>query len=204
MGAADCVVATIRHPDIEGAWDRDSALPKYTIGGLTGHLARAVLAPADYLQRPEPLGAAPVGPAEYFLQAAGDADPVESTEHQQVRARAGAEAEDGPQRLARRVERAAGDLRTKLNTLPEATVIEVFGTMAMRLDDYLITRVVEIVVHLDDLEASVHVDLPALPPGALDLTLATLFEIATARHGPKEMLRALARRERSETYPRAF
>lgn len=66
------------------------------------------------------------------------------------------------------------------------------------------TRLVEIVVHLDDLNHSIGSGLPELPGAAIDLTLATLFEIAVTRSGPNAMMRALSRAERITEFPRAF
>ena len=83
-------------------------------------------------------------------------------------------------------------------------ILEVFGGVTMRLSDYLVTRLVEIVVHLDDFEHSIEATLPKPPGPAVDLTLATLFEIAMVRDGPYNMLRALSRVERVERFPRAF
>jgi hypothetical protein len=74
----------------------------------------------------------------------------------------------------------------------------------MLLSDYLVTRLVEMVVHLDDLAHSIGEDLPAPPGAAIDLTLATLFEMAVARNGPDAMMRALSRTERVAGFPRAF
>jgi hypothetical protein len=65
----------------------------------------------------------------------------------------------------------------------------------MRLDDYLETRLVELVVHDDDLATSV--DVPTELPGeALELAIDHLVAVARFRHGDLAVVRALARRER--------
>jgi hypothetical protein len=68
--------------------------------------------------------------------------------------------------------------------------------MLMHLDDYLVTRTIELAVHLDDLAVSIGVDTPSLDPRAIDLVTACLVKIARIRHGDVEVLRAMARRER--------
>ena len=74
----------------------------------------------------------------------------------------------------------------------------------MLVDDYLETRIVELVIHLDDLAASVGRTPPRVSPEAESLVLRTLVEMATARHGASVMIRALARRERVTEWPTAF
>jgi hypothetical protein len=66
----------------------------------------------------------------------------------------------------------------------------------MTLDEYLRTRVVELVIHGDDLASSVGL---AFGPVASDLAttaISTLVEVARVRHGDMAVLRALTRRER--------
>lgn len=70
--------------------------------------------------------------------------------------------------------------------------------MASRLDDYLRTRCVELVVHTDDLAASI--GLPTHEPdrAAVAVALDVIFEMCRARAGDAEVLRALARPERGQ------
>jgi hypothetical protein len=61
---------------------------------------------------------------------------------------------------------------------------------------YVATRVVELVVHADDLACSV--GLEATPPqAALDVSVSTMVEAARSVHGDLAVLRALTRRERT-------
>lgn len=53
------------------------------------------------------------------------------------------------------------------------------------------------VVHLDDLEASVGVPMD-LPAEAVEVAIGVLLEMARLRHPPMAVVRALARRERDE------
>jgi hypothetical protein len=62
---------------------------------------------------------------------------------------------------------------------------------------YLATRVVELVVHADDLACSV--DLEARPPqAAIEIAIQTMVDAARLVHGDVAVLRALTRRERTE------
>jgi hypothetical protein len=71
------------------------------------------------------------------------------------------------------------------------------GDWALTLDDFLLTRVLEVVVHADDLAVSLGVATPALPVAATDAAVELLARLAVWRHGPVAVVRALARRERA-------
>ena len=65
-----------------------------------------------------------------------------------------------------------------------------------RLDDFLQTRLVELVVHADDLAVSVGA-AATLSGAAAGAAIDALVTTARAAHGDIAVLRALARRERS-------
>ena len=73
--------------------------------------------------------------------------------------------------------------------------VAMLDRITMRLDDYLVTRIVELTVHADDLSTSVGL-APTLPPAALASAVQALVDIARVRHGDLAVLRALSRRER--------
>jgi len=80
---------------------------------------------------------------------------------------------------------------------PPERGIEVFGDMCMPLDDYLVTRMVEAVVHSDDLAVSLGLETPSFAPDVLDLVMVALLGIARERHGDLAALRTFARGERA-------
>jgi hypothetical protein len=69
----------------------------------------------------------------------------------------------------------------------------------MRLDDYLATRIVEQVVHLDDLARTVGHDGWVLPAGAAELAIDVGVDIAVRRGGSTAVIRALYRQGWSES-----
>jgi hypothetical protein len=75
---------------------------------------------------------------------------------------------------------------------------------ALSFDDYLVTRVMEIVVHSDDLAVSVGVEPPVLPEVVLGPVLALLVGVSLQRHGQASVVRALTRRERAPDTIAAF
>jgi hypothetical protein len=65
------------------------------------------------------------------------------------------------------------------------------------VNDFLLTRVMELVVHADDLAVSLGIATPPMPEAATEATIQLLSRIAAWRHGPLSVVRALARRERA-------
>jgi len=66
----------------------------------------------------------------------------------------------------------------------------------MTLDDYLPTRIVEIVVHADDLAVSVGAPPVPFPADVVDVVVDVLVRTARVTHGDLAVVRALSRRER--------
>ena len=64
------------------------------------------------------------------------------------------------------------------------------------LSAYLATRVVELLVHADDLATSIGIDTPSAPV-ALDIAIPMMCEASRLVHGDWAVLRTLTRRERA-------
>lgn len=185
-------------------WEEPSALSGYTVGGLAAHLARAVLTVSRYLDRPAAPGE-PVDAAGYFLHALGTHDPHASAFHEQVRARAVAEAAEGPAALVARLRDARHRVADRLATIEPEFRIAALDEVVLTVEDYLDTRLVELVVHLDDLAVSVDREVPdGVPREAYTTVAAILARIAVERAGPVATIRSLARRERHPDAVRAF
>ncbi|HEV7888384.1 MAG TPA: hypothetical protein VGO92_12560, partial [Acidimicrobiales bacterium] len=86
----------------------------------------------------------------------------------------------------------------RLDAEPPGRRVRVYQDLVLSLDQYLVTRLIELLVHIDDLCVSVGVDTPGLPADAADAAVATLVGVARLNHGDLAVLRALTRRERSD------
>jgi hypothetical protein len=75
---------------------------------------------------------------------------------------------------------------------------------ALPTDDYLTTRMMEMVVHGDDLAASVGVDTPTYPDDVARPVLDLLTGVAVRRHGLTDVVRALSRPQRAPRSISAF
>lgn len=200
---SDTFIATARvaadllaSPEVERSWNSPSALPELTVRGLAGHLLRATGSVAAYLDRPEPEGE-PLSAAQYYVQAVGEPD-IHSDVHRAIRQRGEDEAAGGFAAVRDRSYELLDALEARLQTEPAGRKVRAYQDLVLTIDDYLVTRLIELVVHVDDLAVSVGVPPPGLPPEATRVAIETLVEVARLKHGDPAVLRALTRRERDE------
>lgn len=206
LAAAGVAEQWVASDAVATRWDEPSALAGYTVAGLAGHLARAVLTVERYLDAPAPAAeGGDTDAAGYFATVLGTDDPIDSDRHQRIRQRGVDTAADGPDALAARLGEARRRLADRLRPAAMAHRIEVADGVTLPLGAYLETRVVELVVHLDDLAASVGADEPGeLPAAAVDVAAAVLARVAARRAGGLATVRSLARRERQPDPVRAL
>jgi hypothetical protein len=168
------------------------------VRGLAGHLLRAMTSVEGYLDHPDPAGGGRdvLCAARYYATVLGAETDIHSDLHRSVRQR-GVEAAPGrADDFAFQWGETAGALVVRLVREPADRLVEVYGGLVLTLDEYLVTRLVELVVHGDDLATSIGVAPPAVSPAATGLVIATLVDVARLRHGDTGVVRALARRER--------
>ncbi len=101
-----------------------------------------------------------------------------------------------PVELADDVDAALRQLRAVLAVQPVDRIVDL-GEWGLLVDDFLLTRVLELVVHTDDLAVSLGVPTPPMPADATEATVVLLSRLAVWRHGPLSVVRALARQERA-------
>ncbi|MEE1927148.1 maleylpyruvate isomerase N-terminal domain-containing protein [Streptomyces sp. TRM 70351] len=204
LSTARSAAGLVRAPEVAGAWESPSALPGFSVGGLAGHLAYQVLSVPEALAAPVPRE--PVVPllGHYarveWIDAGADAAI-------NVRIRDGGEeiAAEGPQVLAARLDAAVAELGPALAAAPRRAVrIPLWGAWSLELEDLLVTRMMELAVHADDLAVSVGLTAPPLAPGAADTVVTLLARLSVRRHGATGVLRALSRAERAPATITAF
>ena len=87
---------------------------------------------------------------------------------------------------------------------PDVVVLVPWRGWSLKLSDFLTTRLLEIVVHCDDLAYSVDIPTPPFPPSAVDRVIGLLGQLAVQRHGVTAVLRGLSRAERAPASIAAF
>ncbi|BCL13222.1 maleylpyruvate isomerase N-terminal domain-containing protein [Micromonospora sagamiensis] len=197
LTAARTAVALIADPEVARCWAEPSALDGLRVGGLAAHLGVQVLRVPTVLDQPAPPGE-PLDLLTHFGRVPWvHADP--DAEVNVFVRRIGAEmAEAGPEALLAQVTATLDGVAPAVADAPADRVVAVPpGGWGLTLDDYLVTRLLEIAVHCDDLAVSVGIDTPELPAEVIDPVLGLLTRLAVRRHGQPAVLRALSRAERA-------
>jgi hypothetical protein len=202
LATARTAAALLRSPGIAHHWSESSALPEYRISGLAGHLAMAVLWVATSLDADVP-DQEPLDAVQYFHIRYQPGTPPDDPIQQRIRGLGQQTAGDGPADLIARIDATVTELTTRLPAMPPDRLV-VGNRAVFRLDQWLLTRMVELAVHMDDLAVSIDVVTPELPAEAADLVTTTLARIAVAHYGAVPVLRALSRRERAAVTVSAF
>lgn len=204
LQAAVSAAALLDDQAVAAAWESASALPEFSVAGLAGHLARQVVAVPRVLGQPVPAGP-PATLLDHYDRVPWVDASLDDAANAEIRQGGEDEAADGAAALAARIGVAVEALRTALPAEPADRVVHPsWVSWTLTLDDFLVTRMMEIAVHSDDLAQSVGVTTPPLPPAVLDPVFALLIRLAVRRHGPTALLRALSRSERAPATIAAF
>jgi hypothetical protein len=188
-------------PEIAARWDQPSALEEFRMRGLVGHLVRATTSVEHYLDQDMRAGGElngePIEAPQYYSIAVEDPN-IKSSLHQAIRQRGEEAAAGAPAATVDRLASCATRLEERLETEPADRLVSVYRGMVLRLDDYLVTRLIELVVHIDDVAVSAGLPTPEVGPAATDTAIAALVDVARHRHGDLAVIRAMTRRERDE------
>jgi hypothetical protein len=195
--AAQVALDLIRRNEVGDQWLMASALPKMSIGSLACHLGRQVVRAAEVLPLDTDVPALESVDAHY-RQAAWVVSTSPDDPHNDGSAD-DAEAALGPAALADRSSEALQRVRRLLGAGAANDVVPIpWQGWSLRRDDFLLTRMTEIVVHSDDLALSVGVATPEFPAEVFAPVRDLLVRLAVRRHGQSAVISALTRRERTQ------
>ncbi|WP_428120530.1 maleylpyruvate isomerase N-terminal domain-containing protein [Candidatus Poriferisodalis sp.] len=175
-------------------WDQPSALEGMTVGALCAHLVRAAGATIAYLDRTPPDRRADgdlLTAVTYFHAA------VDSPVHEQIKDVSASESAIGHQATADKCRQLADDLQTRLADEPADRLVAALGGRLLTLDDFCRTRLIEVLLHLDDLAISTGQTRPTTDPLGPAIIIEICIDIARNRNGDWNVLYALTRAERS-------
>ncbi|HEU5426227.1 MAG TPA: maleylpyruvate isomerase N-terminal domain-containing protein [Actinocrinis sp.] len=197
LDVAQIAAELLAAPEVAAAWDEPSALAQLSVRGLAGHLAAQVFFLPSVLADPVP--AEPVITLnEYYERAAWIGTDLDTEFNQSIREGGEATAAEGPDRLAARTADCVAQLRESLPAAPDRLVRRpTWGPYSVSLDTFVTSRMLELLVHSDDLAHSVGVPTPEFPAAAIEAVVDVLTRIALRRHGQTAVLRALSRSERA-------
>jgi len=202
LDAVDWLIDLVAREEIAESWEAPSALARYSVGGVAVHaVLGGVVRLCEALVGPEPSEGRRVKLTEYF--ALNRIDDPKGDDPLFVALRSGAE-EIARQGHASLCEMARGARVEVAHLLTGAPADRAIGIMRIpdattTLDEYVRTRILEVVVHGDDLVASVAgAQMPDPPAAALEECLGVCVELVRARLGDRGALRAFTRSERAD------
>ena len=198
-------------------WDAPSCLPGMTIGALCGHVIAsgifevesrvthdAAVAGSDtatpsysgpLIEAPTQSDGRPMTAAN--LHALVPADDGHAA-HRAVEAAAVEQAGNGMEDLVSRGRIAFATARVGVERTDADVVVDCWG-VPLSFDEFLRTRIVEMVVHAEDLADSMALESSGLPDEAKELACNIGIAAAIRRNGPTSVLRALFRSDRHST-----
>jgi uncharacterized protein (TIGR03083 family) len=163
------------------------------VGGLVGHVLSGGTAVERYLDDEPPSGVTPKPGFVYYADLAGLPD-IEQL-HAEIRERGSRLAANGPADVRAGFRSLYERLTERLSREPADRLIRPLGGDVFELDGYLENRIVELVVHYDDLAVSCDLE-GAPPPDCLAIALDHLAALARYRNDPLVLVRALTRPDR--------
>lgn len=181
-------------------WDEQSAVEGFSVGGLAAHIHAAVRFMEVALDEQLPGTPKEVSLADFYgaNRVDGQSD-LRDDVHVRIREHAERRAEHGAQSVSQRFVELVSRLRDRLGGEPGDRLVPVLRVPdgVTFLETYVRTRVVELVVHGDDLATSVGLPEVVIPRRAASVVIGVCVELARARTSDLEVVRAFTRAERS-------
>jgi hypothetical protein len=189
-------------PEVASGWEAESACADMSVGALARHVVSQWFN-ADRLLR-APAGGQPISAVEHYERAAWVSSGHDDEANLEIRRGSEELAAEGPDGMRTLVE----DLRPRLAEVLAAdrsgSVLVPWQGWSLSEHDFLLTRLMELVVHADDLAASIGVPTPEFPDPVIEPVLALLTAVAVRRHGQAAVVRTLSRPQRAPASVSAF
>lgn len=204
LSAVDLTLDLTAQPAIRDAWGSESACEGMTVGGLTHHLLKQAGNTVLGL-RAAPHESGPIALQEHYARAAWVEAGPDDEANVSIREGDNESAQVGPDVVLELGREWAADLPALLAAPREPdTVFIPWQGWSLTTEDFLTTRMMEMVVHGDDLAASVGLDTPTYPEAVLRPVLDLLTGVAVRRHGQTAVVRGLSRPQRAPASISAF
>lgn len=192
-------------PQVWDAWAQESACAGMTVGGLAHHLLGQATNTARLLGVDAADAPAPIPLLEHYARAAWVEAGQDEEANVSIRENDNDKALAGPEAVLGAAREPIDALPGLLGASREPDVVRIpWQGWALTTDDFLTTRMMEMVVHGDDLASSVGLPTPAYADDVVGPVLALLTGVALRRHGQTALVRALARPQRAPRSVSAF
>ncbi|GAA2104960.1 hypothetical protein GCM10009841_23400 [Microlunatus panaciterrae] len=194
--AVDALADVVSAPEVAAAWEQESALPGMTVGGVVRHLVSQPECAVEFLRLGPQTGAETVCLTDYYARVDWLHARIDAPENTSIRDDFNELAQAGHVASLDILEQARAALPSAMAASGPTTYVP-WQDCALNLDDFLVCRLLEIVVHADDLAASLGRPTPQFDNAVLDPVAALLGVLSLRRHGQDTVVRALARSERA-------
>jgi hypothetical protein len=190
--------------DVRRAWYDDSSCAGMTVGGLAAHLLGQAVNAVRLIEA-DPVDEQPLPLLEHYARAAWVQSGPDEEANTSIRDDSNADGLAGPDRVLAAGGEAVDRLPAVLETERSPDQVHIpWQGWSLATHDFLVTRAMEIVVHSDDLAASVGMETPEFPDDVVTDVLALLAGVAVRRHGQTALVRALSRPQRASGDVSAF
>jgi hypothetical protein len=194
--AGSVTLDLIQRAEVRDQWQQQSSLPKMSVGALACHLGRQLVRAADLL--PVSTDVPPLDSADVHYERAAWVTTTSPDDPPNDRSTDDAEAALGAGALKDRTAAALAKVRELLSTGTAADAVLIpWQGWSLRRSDFLLTRMLEIVVHADDLAISLDIPTPEFPSEIFTPVCDLLVRLAVKRHGQSAVISTLTRSERA-------
>jgi Mycothiol maleylpyruvate isomerase N-terminal domain len=207
LAAADAAVGLLASGEVAGRWAGPSACEGFTVGGLAAHLGWQVESARWAVESERPAaGAVATELTAHYALAAWIGTGLESPANVGIRDRGEQRAEVGAAETVRLAREAREYLAERFASLTPGEPIAVpwVEGRVLTVEDLLTTRLLELLIHADDLAVSADVLTPEFPESAYARVIDVLTRLSVQVNGPLAVLRALSRSERAPKSVSAF
>jgi hypothetical protein len=204
LDTARTIAELARDDRVRARWREESACAGMTVGGLAHHLTGQVDSLVELYAEPAD-APAPISVLEHYRRAAWANTPLDDEANVGIRIDADEAAEGGPDAHAEEVRAALASLPAALASVRDHDPVLIpWQDWSLTAHDFAVTRLMEMVVHADDLAASIGVYPPVFPVEAVRQVVGLLSGVAVDRHGQAAVVRALSRPQRAPSSVSAF
>lgn len=148
--AVDQLVDLVAADSVTEAWERESALAGMTVGGLTRHLVSQPESAVEFLLSEPPPDATAVSLSDYFARVDWLDAGINDVENTSIRDHFNELAQPGPAASLKVLEQSRDELSAAIAAAAQSTFV-LWQGCALHIDDFLVCRLLEMVVHADDL-----------------------------------------------------
>jgi Mycothiol maleylpyruvate isomerase N-terminal domain len=207
LAAAGAAVGLLESGEVAGRWAGPSACEGFTVGGLAAHLGWQVQSARWSVESERPAANAAISDlTAHYGRAAWIGTGLDSPANVGIRDTGEQRAQVGAVETARVTREARDYLAKQFASLAPGEPIAMPWAegRVLTVEDLLTTRLLELVIHSDDLAVSVGVPTPEVPESAYARVIGLLTRLSVRVNGPLAVLRALSRSERAPESISAF